>query len=355
VINSISCVTPLNLGLIIGVVVAAFCCLLCLLILFIILGRRKIKRSKEETEIELKDKIASDSLTQYSIIPGLILTDETIQKFELDEKWNVEISELEIEREVGRGAFGVVYKGKWRGKKVAVKKILNLDFNQQQIEDFAKEIKLMQNLRPHQNVVGLLGVVRSPLSIITTFYANGSLFSLFKNTQIELPQIIKILKDVASGMLHLHREQIVHRDLAARNILLDDHMNAAVSDFGMSRIVQSGKSAITQSLVGPIKWMAPESLIRNAYSLKSDIWSYGITAWEALTGEEPYPEKEILEVAFLVRDGYKLEIPQNCPEELGNLILKCWSFDPADRPSIEEILEELEAIEKEMPEEDIFH
>lgn len=201
VINSISCVTPLNLGLIIGVVVAAFCCLLCLLILFIILGRRKIKRSKEETEIELKDKIASDSLTQYSIIPGLILTDETIQKFELDEKWNVEISELEIEREVGRGAFGVVYKGKWRGKKVAVKKILTLDFNQQQIEDFAKEIKLMQNLRPHQNVVGLLGVVRSPLSIITTFYANGSLFSLFKNTQIELPQIIKILKDVASGMV----------------------------------------------------------------------------------------------------------------------------------------------------------
>lgn len=205
IIDSIECVQPLNLALVIGVASASFCCLACLLIFVILFSRRRIKQNKKEAEIELKDKVLSDVSTQYAIIPGLVLSDEAMKKFSLDEHWNVNMSELELEKEIGKGAFGIVYKARWRGKIVAVKKVLAAEMTEVQVEDFAKEVKLMQTLRPHPNVVGLLGVVKSPLSIVTTFYSSGSLFDLIQNTKLTIPQVISIMKDVASGTVFLKK------------------------------------------------------------------------------------------------------------------------------------------------------
>ena len=91
-------------------------------------------------------------------------------------------------------------------------------------------------------------------------------------------------------MSHLHRQNIVHRDLAARNILLTSNFDAVVSDFGFARTLEGQEdTGHTLSEVGPIRWMAPESLQQKTYSSKSDVWSWAVIVFEIFTkGEEPY-------------------------------------------------------------------
>jgi serine/threonine protein kinase len=84
------------------------------------------------------------------------------------------------------------------------------------------------------------------------------------------------VKGIAAGMLHLHNHNIIHRDLAARNILLSGTGDPKISDFGMSRILQKEEEGKTKTNIGPIRWMAPESLANQTYSKKSDVWSFGI-------------------------------------------------------------------------------
>ena len=102
-----------------------------------------------------------------------------------------------------------------------------------------------------------LGICSEPLAIITELAPNGSLdVYLKKNLQIDLNQKKKWMKQISTGIGHLHSEEIIHKDLAARNILLGENLIAKVSDFGLSRILEdSNTSHTTQSTVGPIKWM----------------------------------------------------------------------------------------------------
>jgi serine/threonine protein kinase len=87
---------------------------------------------------------------------------------------------------------------------------------------------------------------------------------------------VNLVKGIARGMRHLHRHNIIHRDLAARNILLSSVGEPKISDFGMSRVLQQENEGQTVTNIGPIRWMAPESLANRVYSKKSDVWTFGI-------------------------------------------------------------------------------
>jgi len=180
---------------------------------------------------------------------------------------------------------------------------------------------------------------------VTDYCDGGSLIThLKKHGPIDIKQLVKWALDIAKGMLHLHEggeKPVVHRDLAARNVLLCNG-KALVSDFGMARIKETEDDEVhTNSMVGPLKWMAPESIENFQFSTKSDVFSFGVVLWEMLTCETPWPGVNLVQAAAEVLKGTRMEIPQNCPAFLDEIITKCWAQDPADRPGFSEIIDTL--------------
>jgi len=250
-----------------------------------------------------------------------------------------------------------VYRGFWRDQEVAIKTVHKEELNKTQYEDFQKEAGLMVTLKPHENVVKLFGVCidpAHPMAIVTEYLEKGSLKNLLDDKSVKLSflQVIKIAMDIANGMSHLHTEKIYHRDLSARNILVTDTKKGLVckvADFGLSR-VSDGEGGTTRSDTGPLKWMAPESLIEKRYSAKSDVWSFGVTLWEILTGGlEPYPDFDNVQAAsHVMHKGLKLSPPENCPPKLAELMNSCFDRDPRKRPNFKKVIKVLAELKEDI-------
>jgi len=211
-----------------------------------------------------------------------------------------------------------------------------------ELSDFSDEVNLMMNIRPHVNVVTLLGVCAEPLSVVVEFLENGSLLSLIekdKTTPFTDNFILSMIIGISRGMLHLHKENVVHRDLAARNVLLTLNYQPKISDFGMSRVAQEEEDANkTQTLSGPLKWMAPECITTQKYGFPSDVWSFAITIIEVLTRNKPFPQETNVSIATKVSTGKFLpSAPETSPEWIKSLIKCCCVFEPIDRLSFEQI------------------
>eukprot|EP01117_Protostelium_nocturnum_P011595 TRINITY_DN4209_c0_g1_i1.p1 TRINITY_DN4209_c0_g1~~TRINITY_DN4209_c0_g1_i1.p1 ORF type:complete len:1530 (+),score=362.20 TRINITY_DN4209_c0_g1_i1:189-4778(+) len=241
---------------------------------------------------------------------------------------------------IGAGAYGVVYRCNWRELTVACKQIRSERISEQSLKDFLSEVSILQGLRPHPNVVLFMGLTfpPQPLSIITEFCDGGSLYDYLLENDVSLEQKYKFIRGISLGLLHLHLEKVIHRDLAARNILLTKHLDVKVSDFGLSREQAQDSAALTNSEIGPIKWMAPESIRSRQYSVKSDVYSFGTVVYEILTELEPYQGMTAMDVAIGVttRD-LKLEIPEEIEDMWAKLMSQCWERDPADRPDLQQI------------------
>ncbi|KAL6040780.1 Ephrin type-A receptor 1 [Balamuthia mandrillaris] len=200
----------------------------------------------------------------------------------------------------------------------------------------------MQNIRPHSNVVQLLGICvdpQYPLCIVTELMPGGSLDSFLRSSkgkQLTHPEMIRIAMGITAGMQHLHSENIIHCDLAARNVLLSKSLDAKVSDFGMARVLNAeDEQHQTMAEVGPIRWMAPESMKDQVYSAKSDVWSFGVVLFEiASFGEAPYRELANLQVSLAVISGSRrLKPPEDAPQVFEELMSMCFATQPEDRPS----------------------
>lgn len=261
-----------------------------------------------------------------------------------DNRWEIDPDALGWGPILGRGAYGIVYDGMWRRTRVAIK--VMTDMSAESLADFHKEAAVMQQLRPHGNVVQLLGVCPTPYSLVTEFMAFGSLDSwLPKHPRASPKTLAKISTGVARGVLHLHCEGIIHRDLAARNVLLSDGFVAKVGDFGQARNDQKEERNQTKTDTGPLKWMAPEAITDLEYSTKTDAWSYGVTLVEIFNhGEEPYKGEPGLRVATRVAAGLKSpDIPTNAPERVQEVMKKVFVFKGKERPDFEAILTILES------------
>jgi fyn-related kinase len=149
----------------------------------------------------------------------------------------------------------------------------------------------------------------------------------------------------ASGMAYLEIQNYIHRDLAARNILVGDNFSCKVADFGLARVIQDSQE-IYQAKEGakfPIKWTAPEAALYNKFTIKSDVWSFGILLTELVTyGRIPYPGMNNAEVLAQVDRGFRMPKPPNCPELLYEVMLHCWDADPLKRPTFDSLQWELE-------------
>ena len=193
------------------------------------------------------------------------------------------------------------------------------------------------NIPPHPNIVQLLGVsTDGPRPLVVLEYCNeGSLDKLLYDMEekLSIEKQLTITNAIAKGLNHLHENNIVHRDLAARNILMHNG-EAKISDFGLSRALkeeaQVGKTAST---IGPIRWMAPESIATQTYSIKSDVWMFGIILYEITAREEPHIGEDTLNIAIKIRDsGLTPTITEDSPPVLREIMEMCWQMDPSMRP-----------------------
>jgi len=235
-----------------------------------------------------------------------------------------------------------VFKGRWRGGVVAIKQLLlKGDLTDKDLKDFKSEAAVMCRLRPHVSVVQFLGITSSPqLCIVTEFLEQGSLFQyVFSDSKIDSNILMSIVKGIAAGMLHLHREGIVHRDLATRNILLGTGFQVKISDFGLSRITNTAeRNTQTKSDTGPLKWMSPEAIRNREYSPKSDVWSFGVTLYEIVARSEPYAGLDPIQTALEVtHNGTRLDIPTYTPSVIASIMQGCFETDSNRRPDFQYI------------------
>ncbi|KAM1003640.1 hypothetical protein EV1_003895 [Malus domestica] len=269
-------------------------------------------------------------------------------------------ADLEELRELGSGTYGTVYHGKWRGTDVAIKRIKKSCFAGRSSEqdrltkDFWREAQILSALH-HPNVVALYGVVPDgaggTLATVTEYMVNGSLrhAQLKKNRSLDRRRKLIIAMDAAFGMEYLHSKNIVHFDLKCDNLLVNlrdpQRPICKVGDFGLSRIKRN--TLVSGGVRGTLPWMAPELLNGSSsrVSEKVDVFSFGISLWEILTGEEPYANMHCgAIIGGIVKNILRPPIPERCDSGWKNLMEQCWSPDPDIRPSFTEITKRLRAM-----------
>ncbi|CAL8078296.1 unnamed protein product [Orchesella dallaii] len=304
----------------------------------------------------------------------------------VDEKWEIHRDDLFLEHVLGEGQYGRVLKGRLRGHSggghtpVAVKmlKVDGSEGSKSLWQEFMAEFSLLKQV-DHPNVIKLLGACTTtggPPYIVMEYAEYGALRSFLRkcrrvekingshcalhwdNADISLSptsdpldsdyfvtprEVLGFSWQIAKGMAYLSDMKMVHRDLAARNILLTKMKACKISDFGLTRdiYVDDAYQKKSKDRV-PVKWLAPECLADELYTTKSDVWAFGVLVWELTTlGASPYPGIQTEHLYSLLNAGFRMEKPHNCSTELYSLMMRCWAYQPTDRPTFHQIVQEL--------------
>uniref|UniRef100_A0A665THQ1 Proto-oncogene tyrosine-protein kinase receptor Ret n=1 Tax=Echeneis naucrates TaxID=173247 RepID=A0A665THQ1_ECHNA len=293
-----------------------------------------------------------------------------------DPKWEFPRKNLVLGKTLGEGEFGKVVKAtafRLKGKAgyttVAVK-MLKENASHSELRDLLSEFTLLKQVN-HPHVIKMYGACSQdgPLYLIVEYAKFGSLRNFLRESRkvgpsymgrdanrnssylenpddraLTMGDLISFAWQISRGMQYLAEMKLVHRDLAARNVLVAEGRKMKISDFGLSRDVYEEDSYVKRSKGRiPVKWMAIESLFDHIYTTQSDVWSFGVLLWEIVTlGGNPYPGIAPERLFNLLKTGYRMERPENCSEEMYNLMLRCWKQEPDKRPTFSDISKELE-------------
>lgn len=262
-----------------------------------------------------------------------------------NDKWDIDRSQLRPLNKVETGTFAEIYGGLWNDKvPIAIKA---LKTGVMTVSKLLQEVADLRKIR-HPKVVQVYAVCtkEEPFYIITELVAHGSLLGYLRTTEgrsLKIHQLIDVALQVAEGMAYLEEHDYVHRSLSARKVLVGDCLTCKVADFSLSCIISDDKSKSNVGASFLIRWTAPESALNNTFSIKSDVWSFGILLFEIITyGRSPYPGLSNEDVLEKLKQGYRMPQPEDCSYMYYNIMLKCWREEPENRPTFEALLWELE-------------
>ena len=266
---------------------------------------------------------------------------------------------------LGKGSFGKVYRVKNidTGDIYAAKVLYDEnDFEEEEEEELIflyREIKILSALN-HPSIIKFIGYSPtdfqglSKLTILTEFAPCNTLRSIIEcensstspHNWDETRKLICIY-GIAHGMSYLHKNEVIHRDLKTDNILMDEYLCPKIADFGLSKVYNAvSKSMRIQSKSGQMGtpcYMAPEIFSKNQYSKSSDVYAFAMIVYEIVSGYPPFKGTDMYNILKRLVNKERPIIPSFVPHAYSQLIEKCWSQDPKDRTSFDEIVEELKS------------
>ncbi|CAK4698057.1 unnamed protein product [Aphanomyces euteiches] len=262
--------------------------------------------------------------------------------------------QIKLKEQVGSGHFGDAFRANLDGKEVVVKTIRAQAFGDgstdQIVKEFQHEAAVLNMFGHHPNVVPFVGASTDPsqtLALITEYLPHGNV----EQQRGSLDQVakIKVLHGAAQGLANMHEGRFVHRDIAARNCLVDMtsccDVQAKLCDFGLSRrVALIGMQWMKRGGVGPLKYMAPESLQPPySFSYKSDAYSFGVFMWETFSNTPPFPSMAPAEAAAYVLEGGRLDTSkcEIIPPPMAEIMTQCFQVDPSKRPTLVQVEQQL--------------
>eukprot|EP00800_Vazella_pourtalesii_P016303 TRINITY_DN4657_c0_g1_i2.p1 TRINITY_DN4657_c0_g1~~TRINITY_DN4657_c0_g1_i2.p1 ORF type:complete len:679 (+),score=113.17 TRINITY_DN4657_c0_g1_i2:1-2037(+) len=290
----------------------------------------KIFSDPPDTNIELYDRMSGMKLREIN--PETVKLNETL----------------------GTGEFGSVIKAVWNSPlgetHVAIKVLKEMkdDASGEKIQTaFLQEAAILGQLS-HPNILRLVGVVTLtvPNMIVTELmYEELKRFLVALQRQhnqdldyqIMAPHFLSFSRHVANGMQYLAERGCIHRDIAARNILLTDNCVCKIADFGMSRRLEAESDyyRVKGSNKMPVKWSAPEAVFFKRYTLKSDVWSYGMLLYEIWSvGRKPWPYEDNKSTVEKMARGVNLPPPAGCPRAIYEIMVTSWHPQADQRPDM---------------------
>ncbi|CAD6186871.1 unnamed protein product [Caenorhabditis auriculariae] len=368
-------------GMIVGIVLGSLAALASLVVAVLFYLKRKHRKQEKLYKLKIA-QIEREKQNRYTDFP---------KKHDI---WEIERRNLIIhnDKKLGSGAFGAVYLGKLIGKSLGHKdansplginlmraencqvaiKMLPEYADDMSKSEFLMEISLMKSLGYHERLVNMLACITDsePLCLVVEYCSDGDLLQFLRerckymmkldelginyheapeddnfdlDMIVTLKQLLQFAVQISYGLEYLSQKGFVHRDVAARNVLVHDGNICKIGDFGLCRYIY-GDTGQYKSKGGrlPLKWMSPESIRNYEFSIKSDVWSFGILLFEIITlGGSPYPGIAPEDMLTFLENGGRIEQPDNCPQNFYSLMEECWQGIPEERPEFSDIRQKL--------------
>ncbi|VDI44718.1 Hypothetical predicted protein [Mytilus galloprovincialis] len=232
------------------------------------------------------------------------------------------------------------WKGHWQTQSVLLEV-----FATESYKDALRQASIMC-MCDHDNVVKFLGITHELQWIIIEWFSSNNLSEMLSTDAKDVFNISKVLDiaaQIANGMAYLGTNRIIHRNLKASQILIDHRFQTKISGFRLAVIPPDDTDVVmdaTNLKTLPISWTAVDVFMCRSFTVKADVWSYGILLTELVShGRVPYAGilKGDLELLKNIKEGYRHPQPENCPDVIYNMMLKCWKRRPEDRPTFDHL------------------
>ena len=263
----------------------------------------------------------------------------------MSDDWEIEYKSIVLKSKLGDRKFSEVWEGTWNDTTPVT--VMTPKPGLVGVYDYFAEAQIMKKLQ-HEKLIKLYGVCtqEKPFYIVTELMKHGNLLDYMtkgEGQNLKLPELVDISAQVANGMAYLESQHCVHRDLGARNVLVGEGNSVKIGNFGLACFLVYGVSRTEQKEKSSLKWTDPDAIRYRRFTVKSDVWSFGVFLTELVThGREPYLGMTDDEVLAQVAQGYHMPQPPGCLISLYQIMLECWKTDPEERPTFENLKYQLD-------------